>query len=346
MSITVDPATLPPKTSFRRGRRGWSILGLGLVSWSIGWGWTVIHVATADEPRPNALLLLSLLSSSFLPNVAWIVGLLCVVYAITDLRRQTATLLEQTHQLHAQNEALARAAAQAQAANADKSVMLATVSHELRTPLTVVLSTLQLLEMGLFGHMTKEQMEALTQAEGASKQLHAIINDALDWSKLGAERLPLHLEPTHLPGVLDEVVTAIRGMAARKGLKVELAITPRMETSVVTDCVRLRQIVFNLLSNAVKFTDQGKIIVEAMPMNAGYYAIQVCDTGVGIPRDKWQSVWEPFVQADSSRSQEQGGTGLGLAIVHGLVKLLGGSVSLESQVGVGSTFTVVLPYNP
>ncbi len=242
-------------------------------------------------------------------------------------------------------EALTRAKEQAEMANRAKSEFLANMSHELRTPMNGVLGMIGVvLDAGL----PREQKEDLGLAKHSAESLLLLLNDILDLSKIEAGRLELAPAVFSLRQHLEDAVRMFELAATQKALDLSLQVEPDVPDLLVGDPVRLRQIVVNLIGNAIKFTPGGRIVVRVelekrMRSDVTLHFL-VSDTGIGIPEDKQAWIFEPFRQADGSTTRRYGGTGLGLAICARLVKLMGGSLWVESCVGQGSTFHFTSPF--
>jgi len=257
--------------------------------------------------------------------------------------RQYQGLLER--RIQERTAALERATAQALAASRTKSEFLANMSHELRTPMTGVLG---MLDIVLESRLDPEQREQLLTAKTCAVSLLALLNDILDLSKIEAGKMVLEEVPFDVRRAVAESMDAIRPQARAKGLVLRTAIESGSPAWIVGDPMRFRQILNNLLSNAVKFTREGRVELRLRRAGAGDGAaapllIEVSDTGIGIPADKLSVIFEEFTQADGSTARQFGGTGLGLAITRKLVRMMGGEITVESEVGKGSTFRVELP---
>lgn len=231
---------------------------------------------------------------------------------------------------------LAAALEEAQEASRAKGEFLANMSHEVRTPLNGILGLTRLLaESGL----DAEQDAYLRMMEGSAKLLLSLLNDTLDYSKLEAGRMTLAPIAFELPRAVDEVLMPFRMAAKEKGLVLQVDIADTVATMVLGDGVKLQQVLGNLLSNAIKFTDQGWVRLRIGPgRDVDQIAFEVADSGIGISKDRQTAVFEAFRQADSSITRRYGGTGLGLAICDRLVKMMGGTLTLDSEPGAGSTF--------
>jgi PAS domain S-box-containing protein len=236
--------------------------------------------------------------------------------------------------------ALREAKAAAETASRLKSEFLATVSHELRTPLTAILGFGQLLARGGDAAPSPRQRGHVERILGSAEHLLRLIDDLLDLAKIEAGRLEVELVATDIRPVLAEVGAEFDSLARAKGLALCLDL-PAVLPPALADPTRLRQILRNLVDNAVKFTDRGRVAIETRP-DGDRLAIAVADTGVGIAPRALAVVFDEFRQIDGSATRAHGGIGLGLPIARKLARLLGGTIDIASQLGVGSTFTLRL----
>ena len=251
---------------------------------------------------------------------------------VTALKRAEEDLRRQAAELRDARDAAERA-------SRAKSTFLANVSHEIRTPLSAVIGTAELLgDTGL----TPAQSGHLDAIRESAEALLDVINDILDFSKIEAGKLVSEQNPFLLRGRLDNLVKSLAPRLRGKAVEMTSDVAADVPDALVGDARLLRQVLANLLSNAIKFTERGAIALRVRRQEPAADAVtlrfEVADTGIGIPPDKQQVIFEEFVQADASTTRRYGGTGLGLAIVSRLVGALGGEVGLESEPGTGSTF--------
>ena len=255
------------------------------------------------------------------------------------------------HQLHVNDSDLRRTLAQlveakdtAEAANTAKSQFLANMSHEIRTPLNGVITMAEIMAAG---DLSAPQRQKLDVVRNSSAALLLILNDLLDLSKIEAGHVELLIEDQDLSGLLREMHDSYSPMLRQKGLEPILSLTAELDGQWRFDAYRLRQVISNLMSNALKFTAQGAITlggqVDWRSKGEAAVTLTVSDTGIGIPSEKIDRLFEKFVQVDGSTTRQYGGTGLGLAICRELISMMGGKIWIESIEGAGSTFFVRLP---
>ena len=226
-------------------------------------------------------------------------------------------------------------------ASEHKSQFLANMSHELRTPLNAVLGYAELLSDGLYGQMPEKATEVLERIQHNGKHLLGLINDVLDISKIEAGQLNLALEDYSVESVVQSVISAAGSLAKTKGIELRSEVPPQLPLGR-GDERRLTQVLLNLVSNAIKFTDAGAVDVS-VKLHEDKFSISVTDTGPGIAIEDQSKIFDEFQQVDNSSTRKKGGSGLGLSISRRLVDLHGGRIDLDSTVGVGSTFSIVVP---
>jgi PAS domain S-box-containing protein len=234
------------------------------------------------------------------------------------------------------------ARAEAEAANRAKSDFLAVMSHELRTPLNAIGGYAQLIELGVRGPITPEQLEDLRRVQASQRHLLGLINEVLNYAKLETGVVHYDVEPVRMRDVLAGAEALVSPQGRAKGLTLAVAECPP-EVVVRADAEKLRQILVNLLSNAVKFTGPGGRVTLACEVIGERLHVTVQDTGIGIEADQIGRIFDPFVQVRSDLTRTAEGTGLGLAISRDLARGMGGDLTVESTPGVGSTFTLTLP---
>ncbi|HLM48629.1 MAG TPA: HAMP domain-containing sensor histidine kinase, partial [Myxococcaceae bacterium] len=263
------------------------------------------------------------------------------------------TVLETQRVLETQNAQLMRLNQRLKEADRLKSSFLGTVSHELRTPLSSIIGYSEMLAEGLVGGLNPEQTQFVRTIIEKGNTLLKLISSILDMSQIEAGKVRLAFEWVDVQELVQSALTSVMPQAQRKGLQLDVRMPGGVQERVVADREKLRQVVVNLLANAVKFTPGGgrvevrlSAIGPQRELGVEGYRIEVEDTGVGIPEDQRERIFQSFYQVDDSPTREYGGAGLGLAIVKSYVEGHGGRVSLTSEVGRGSCFGVVLPLEP
>ncbi len=235
---------------------------------------------------------------------------------------------------------LEEALAEARRANRARAQFLANMSHEIRTPMNGVIATLDLL---LGAPLSPEQRSLLDTTRRSSEALLNILNDVLDLSKIEAGRMEAVRRDVDLIELVDDVASLFADRAEAAALRLRVEVGDRLPTTVHTDATRLRQVLMNLVGNAVKFTERGEVVVRVSRPSPGRIEVAVRDTGIGIAPERLAQIGTPFTQLDASFARRYQGTGLGVAISQRLVHLLDGTLTIESELGVGSTFAVQLP---
>ena len=240
---------------------------------------------------------------------------------------------------------LKKATTEADSANRAKSEFLANMSHEIRTPMNGVIGMIELLKMTV---LTEQQLNYVKSLEMSGDNLLALINDILDLSKIEAQKVSIEFDEFSLQHCINDCILMQKFVIHEKGLALNVDVAAEIPLVLAGDQLRIKQILLNLLGNAVKFTAEGGITISVQVIEQNDNVVQVeiaiRDTGIGISAEALGMIFQPFVQGDSTTNRQFGGTGLGLTICRRLAELMGGSISVESTLGVGSCFTVILPF--
>jgi PAS domain S-box-containing protein len=258
-------------------------------------------------------------------------GMIAVAQDITARKRQEKELKE--------------AKVAAEAANATKSQFLATMSHELRTPLNAIIGYTEMMMEEAEDNGHDEYVPDLKRVHSSAKHLLALINDVLDLSKIEAGKMDLYLETVEVKPLIDEVVSVVSPLVDKKANRLSVSLGPNLG-SIHADVTKVRQSLFNLLSNASKFTERGTIsldVYRAWHEGREIFRFTVSDTGIGMNKEQLGRMFQAFTQADASTTRKFGGTGLGLVISRNFCQMMGGDITVESEEGKGTRFTIVLP---
>ena len=244
-------------------------------------------------------------------------------------------------------EQLATARDQALEASRLKTQLLSNVSHDLRTPLGAIMGFTEMLQEGVFGPITEEQTKATSEILDSTRHLLNFINNLLDQARIDAGKVSINLVPFNPVNTVDNVVSMLNVAAQTKGLTLTTDIAPNVPEKLWSDPHWINQILVNLVSNAIKFTENGGVHIHIFSQpHSNQWGLQVSDTGLGIPAEAQEFIFQAFRQVDGTATRLRGGMGLGLSIVKHLVTLMGGEISVQSKQEQGSTFTVLLPLEP
>ncbi len=266
-----------------------------------------------------------------------------VAERVAELAAQTRLLTEQNAALARANAAVEEHARGVERASRCKSEFLANMSHELRTPLNAIIGFSEFLLDGPPGPLLPKQKEYLGDVLKSGRHLLQLINDVLDLSKVEAGKMELNPETFRVAKAVEEALAVARAIAQKKRIELHVEVAPEL-AEVTLDPQKFKQVIYNLLSNAVKFTnDGGRVDIRLRPVSGERFQLQVTDTGIGIRAEDFPKLFREFTQLDSGATRRYGGTGLGLSLTKKILDLQQGTITVASEPGVGSTFTVELP---
>ena len=320
--IVIAGMILPPT-------RGYIIAGLASVTFL-----AVTIIRTYVEPSVSLPLPAIELIVTFLGVMAFIFVVFINQLTTKDLRK---ALDNATYDLVEINKKL-------ELASEMKSQFTARTSHELRTPLSAIIVFSDLALRDAYGPLNEKLRNALMHVSNSARHLKRVINDILDLSKIEAGEIEIFDEPFELMNLVHTVESSCLQMAEEKNISSSIWVSPEMPERLSGDDDRLAQVLLNLTGNAIKFTEEGEVEVRIEPQGTSKWRMIVRDTGPGIPEDQFAAIFKAYRQLDRTASPSKvKGTGLGLAIAYNLVQMMGGDIKVESELGVGSTFTVTLP---
>ena len=320
--LVVGGMILPPT-------RGYIIAGLASVTYL-----AVTILRTYVEPPVSLPLPAIELIIAFLGVMTFIFVVFINQLTTQDLRK---ALDNATYDLVEMNKKL-------ELASEMKSQFTARTSHELRTPLSAIIVFSDLALRDAYGPLNEKLRNALEHVSNSARHLKTVINDILDLSKIEAGGLEIFDEPFDLTDLVHTVESACLQLAEEKNINSSIWVSPEMPERLIGDDDRLAQVLLNLTGNAIKFTEEGEVEVRIEPQGTAKWRMIVRDTGPGIPEDQFATIFKAYRQLDRTASPSKvKGTGLGLAIAYNLVQMMGGDIEVESELGVGSTFTVTLP---
>jgi signal transduction histidine kinase len=311
---------------------GLSILATGGMLWAD-------HLGILPPPLDSDILTTFWVEFSVV--VIGIVGLLALVMNSLQeaLKRARNNERELAHKVLEVQEFAQKAVE----ANEFKSRLIARVSHELRTPIGAMLGIAEMLQLSTYGPLSEDQKRLMQRIIINSKHLDQVFTEVLEQSQFEMDQPRIQESDVNLAALMRRIETIHRPNAEQKGLSLRTRLDPNLPPSLICDPTRIESVMSHLINNAIKFTPKGSINVEIFAAESDQWALRVRDTGIGIPTHAHEFIFEPFRQVDEGISRQYGGMGLGLSIVRQLVQAMRGNVTLESQVGEGSTFTVTLP---
>lgn len=318
----------------------WAALAFGVVTIAFT-GWLIYADARQLLPSVSEMTTLTTLWGEFSAVLIVVIGLFALVMKNLRQARDRTKLNEK--ELAVKLVESEQLTVWVQEFSEYKTHLLSRISHELRTPLGVIVGMSELLKLETYGLMTSEQKKLLDRIQINSKYLETTFSDLLEQSQLDREMLPAQSIGYSPAEILKKIAPEFRLDAKEKGIQFEVQISPELPERLLGIPSRVEQILYHLISNAIKFTETGSVSIALFRSNESHWAMRVTDTGIGVPNEHLESIFEPFWQIDETIAREYGGMGLGLAIVKRLTSSMKGKIKVESEPGMGSTFTVTFP---